>query len=158
MRTEFRCAVEVRGDPSRSGPGRLFGTLLRYGDVSPSHRERFADGALSWPDNGIVVRRAHKAGDPIMRAVPELRDGAVVIDAPLPDTTAGRDAAAEIRGGLMTGLSIEFKARRQTYANGIRVVTDGALVGAGLVDSPSYGGSRVEVRKAGQHYPPVWVG
>ena len=71
----------------------------------------------------------------------------VVLDAPLPDTTAGRDAAAEIRSGLLPGLSVEFRATRERMAGGVRRIRSALLTGAGLVDSPSYSGSTVEVRQ-----------
>ena len=44
-----------------------------------------------------------------MRVIPEVRGETIVIDQVLPDTTAGRDAAAEIRQGLMRGLSVSFQ-------------------------------------------------
>ena len=81
-----------------------------------------------------------------MRVVPEVRAGAVVIDAPLPDTSAGRDAAREIRDGLFTGLSVEFRSTGERYVGGVRRIRSALLNGAGLVDEPSYTGSRVEVR------------
>ena len=65
---------------------------------------------------------------------------------PFPTRPPGGDAATEIRTGLLTGLSIEFRASRQSYAGGVRSISDALLVGAGLVDTPSYTGSRVEVR------------
>ena len=37
-------------------------------------------GALRWPDNGVVLRRQHQRGAPIMRVVPELRGRDVVIE------------------------------------------------------------------------------
>ena len=78
--------------------------------------------------------------------MPEVRGASVVVDAPLPDTAAGRDAAREIRDGLFTGLSVEFKATRQRYVGGVRRIASALLRGAGLVDDPSYAGSRVELR------------
>ena len=59
---EIRCAVEFRADATRESPGRLTGTLLRYGDVSPSHRETFERGALEWPAEGVVLKRQHQDG------------------------------------------------------------------------------------------------
>ena len=38
--TEIRCAVEFREDETRKGPGRLTGTLIRYGDTSGQTRDR----------------------------------------------------------------------------------------------------------------------
>ena len=49
-----------------------------------------------------------------MRVVPETRGSDVVIDAPLPDTRAGRDTAREVRDGLLPGLSVEFRGDRAT--------------------------------------------
>ena len=69
----------------------------------------------------------------------------MVIDAPLPDTTAGRDAATEIRSGLLRGLSVEFKAIRQTWQGGVRRIAAAKMVGVGLVDTASYD-APVEVR------------
>ena len=145
--TEIRCAVEVRA--ADTGPGRLVGTLLTYGERAGDRPERFEAGALEWPEGGIVLRRQHDRQTPIMRVTPEVRGAAVVIDAPLPDTAAGRDAAREIRDGLFRGLSVEFRARRQRYDDGMRVITSALVTGAGLVDTPSYTGSRVEVRQRG---------
>ena len=143
---EIRCALEIRADETMASPGRLFGTLLTYGEKAGDRNEVFEPGSLEWPADGIVIRRQHNRGAPILRVVPEVRDGAVVIDAALLDTTAGRDAAREVRSGLLTGLSVEFRAKRQRYTNSVRHVVAAALTGAGLVDSPSYRGSRVEVR------------
>ena len=71
-----------------------------------------------------------------------------MVDAPLPDTTAGRDAATEIRAKLFRGLSVEFRAIRQSYVDGIRRIQEAALGAVGLVDSPSYPNSLAEVRRS----------
>lgn len=144
---EFRCAIELRAaDESQPGPGRLVGTLLTYGEPAGDRAELFEPGSLTWPANEIVLRRQHARAAPIARVIPELRGDAVVIDMALPDTAAGRDAATEVRGGLLAGLSVEFRATAQRYIGGVRRITSALLTGAGLVDSPSFAGSRVEVR------------
>ena len=106
----------------------------------------FEANSLTWDPAGIVVNRQHSRTAPIMRVVPEVRGRAVVIDAPLPDTAAGRDAAREVREGLFRGLSIEFKAVRQAYRAGVRYIQEAGLWAVGLVDTPSYAGSTAEVR------------
>ena len=140
------CGVELRADDERRGPGRLTGTLLTYGEPRGDGRERFAPGALVWPADGIVLRRQHSPFAPIARVMPEVRGDRVVLDAVLPDTAAGRDAATEIRSGLLRGLSVEFKALAERYVSGVREIQRAALSGAGLVDSPAFKGSTVEVR------------
>lgn len=153
---EIRCAVELRDDDQ--SPGRLVGTLLTYGERAGAGRsEVFESGSLEWPATGIVVNRQHNRRSPIMRVVPEVRGAAVVIDAPLPDTAAGRDAAREIRDGLMVGLSVEFRAALQSYAGGMRRIKRALLRGAGLVHNPEYLGSRVEVRAERDGRRRLWL-
>ena len=144
---EIRCAIELRqSDAASPGPGRISGVLLTYGERAGDRPEMFDRGALSWPADGVVLRRQHVREAPIMRVIPELRGDALVIDAPLPDTAAGRDAAAEIRSGLFRGLSIEFRALRDAVVGGVRRIAAAELSGAGLVDDPAYPGSAVAVR------------
>ena len=152
---ELRCKIELRAEGD--SPGRLVGTLLTYGERANDRAEVFEPHALTWPDGGIVLRRQHSRAAPIMRATPLERDGAVVFDEPLPDTVAGRDTAEEIRSGLFTGLSVEFRASAQRYVAGVRRVSAAVLTGAGLVDEPSFTGSRVELRHGGRRRRPVWL-
>ena len=62
---------------------------------------------------------------------------------------------------LYSGLSVEFKCCRQSYAGGRRVVEDAILRGAALTDLPSYPDTSVEVRTdtpetpAHARYPPM---
>ena len=146
---EIRMAIEVREDEARLGPGRLFGTLMVYGERAKDRAELFEAGSLTWPESGIVVNRQHTRTAPILRAVPTVEGNEVRIDAPLPDTSAGRDAAAEIRSGLFSGLSVEFKATAQNIVGGVRRITAAVLSGAAIVDSPSYAAAAVEVRAKG---------
>ena len=68
---EFRCSVEFREDETRQSPGRLVGTLMTYNAAARNRREVFEPGALTWPAEGIILRRQHVRAAPIMRAVPE---------------------------------------------------------------------------------------
>ena len=144
----FRMEIELREDEGRLGPGRLVGTVIKYGERAKDRAEVFEVGSLTWPSSGIVLNRQHSRKSPIMRVTPTVEGNEVRIDAPLPDSTAGRDAAVEVRSGLMTGLSIEFRATAETFVSGVRRITAAILGGVGLVDSPAYGTS-VEVRAKG---------
>ena len=66
-------------------------------------------------------------------------------DQALPDTVAGRDTAAEIRSGLMRGLSVSFQAARQSFAGGVRRIQSATMTAVAVVDDPSYD-APVEVR------------
>ena len=151
MSDEIRMSIELREDENRLGPGRLVGTLMVYGERAKDRAEVFEIGSLKWDKAGIVVNRQHTRTAPVMRVVPIVEGNEVRIDAQIPDTSAGRDAAAEIRGGsdglaLFRGLSVEFKAVRQSIVGGVRRITEAVLSGAAIVDSPSYAGATVEVR------------
>ena len=145
--TELRIAIEVREDAERLGPGRLVGELVTYGKRAIDRPEMFAAGAFHWPDEGVRLNRAHVRAAPIMRFTPILDGDRLLLDARLPDTVAGRDAATEVRDGLLPELSVEFTAERESREGGLRVIQRARLTGAGLVDAGSYGG-RVDVRHA----------
>ena len=147
MTSEIRCAVEVREDETRQSPGRLYGVLMAEGTKASDRAETFAPGALSWPDAGIPLNVQHDRRALVQRVTPERRGELVVVDEPIIDTQRGRDLATMIRAGAVRGLSVEFRARRQRYDGGRRIVLDAMLSGAGAVDSPSYRGSIIEVRQ-----------
>ena len=145
---EIRCAIEYREDEARQGPGRIVGTLMVYGERAKDRAEVFSPGALRWPDAGIILNEQHNRQAPILRFTPELDGKELRIDAALPDTQRGRDAAVMIKDGTMTGLSIEFRSELEGRAAGVREIRRAHLSAAALVDSPSYGTS-VEVRAKG---------
>ena len=157
LMSELRCAIELRADDSRQSPGRIVGTLLTYGQRASDRPEVFADGALRWEDGGVVLNEQHNRQAPIMRFTPTVEGREVRIDAPLPDTQRGRDAAVMVRNGTMRGLSIEFNALNEGQRAGLREVRAARLVGAALVDDPSYAG-RLEVRvRRRQGRLPQWL-
>ena len=143
---EIRCKIEYRADESRQSPGRIVGTLIEYEKRASDRPELFAADALSWDDGGVILNEQHARTQPIMRFTPTVEGREVRIDAPLPDTQRGRDAATMIRNGTMTGLSIEFRATEEGRRGGAREVRAARLLGAALVDSPSYAG-QLEVRE-----------
>ena len=143
----LNCEVRFERDDSRQSPGRLTGTLLTYEQRAHDRPELFTRGALEWPENGIVITRQHDRNAPIVRAVPFVDGDEVRIDVALPDTAAGRDAATDVREGLFTGLSVEFRPMKEGRRGGLREIRQAYVPRAGLVDSPSYTGSVVQVRE-----------
>ena len=152
--SEIRCTLEYRADETRETPGRLTGVLLVYERRARTRPEMFARDALSWPAGGIILNRQHNRSQPIARFTPEVRGDQLVVDIPLPDTMAGRDAATEVRNRTLTGLSVEFGCFRESRRGGLRVIERGELRGAGLVDSADYGND-VEVRS--RHRRRLWL-
>ena len=109
----------------------------------------FEMNALHWDPSGILIREQHNRQAPIIRAFPYLEGRELRINAPLLNTTRGRDVAEAMKGPnpLFSGLSVEFQAEKESRRNGVRVITSALLGGAGLVDSPSYRDSVVEIRE-----------
>ena len=147
-RLEIRCAIEIRADESRQSPGRIVGTLMTYGTRARDRAEVFADGALTWPADGIVINKQHDRRKAFARVVPEVRGNEVVVDFQVPDTQTGRDVVTLVRSGVLKGMSVEFRAVRDRWTNGVREIGSALLRGAALVDSPSYP-TAVEARARG---------
>ena len=146
MNIERRSAGEVRNER-----GRLSGRLLRYGDISESHQERFERGALVL-DDVVSMNLFHDeeraiAWKPDGGLTIETRDDEVMLMATLPPIPAATRALDLVRSGEATGLSVEFHARQERRQAGLRVITDALLTGVGLVRAPSYEQSQVEVRR-----------
>ena len=138
--------VRQQDDPSRESPGRLVGTLLRYSERARDRAEIFLPGSLSWDQAGIVINEQHNRAAPIVRAVPFLDGDEVKIDAAVPSTQRGRDAIANIKAGVWTALSVEFRATSEGHRGGVREIRSAVLGAAALVDTGAYRGSKVEVR------------
>ena len=146
MNVELFASVEIHADPA--GPGRLVGTLVEYGEQTRDGRRHvFMPGSLRWDSAGVVLNRQHQRGEPITRILPTVDGDRVVVDHTLPDTRAGRDAAAEVRSGLFRGLSVEVAVNADRHVSGRREITAADLVGVGLVDSAAFAGSTVTVHE-----------
>ena len=146
MKDELICEVRFSEDETRQSPGRLSGILMPYGVKAQDRQEMFELGALVWPPEGILVRRMHDRASPLLKVIPYLDGTDLRIDSPLLNTAVGRDTAEELRTGVLTGLSVEFNATRETRRGGLRVIQSAILGGAGLVDYPSYKGAKAELR------------
>ena len=145
-RVERRAALgEIRVEGRK-----LTGTVMPFGEISPSHRERFAPGSLRLAD----VVHLDLDHDP-ERAVAWLPDGglelasdeeAMRLAAELPPIPAADRALDDVRTGKVGGLSVEFRAVKETVVDGIRVIEEALLIGVGLVARPSYSAASVEAR------------
>ena len=141
--------LELRQDETRESPGMLSGVLMTYGTKANDRPETFEPDALHWPESGILIREQHNRQAPIVKVVPYVEGREVRINAPLLNNTRGRDIAESMKGPnpIFTGLSVEFRAEKESRRGGLRVISRALLGGAGLVDTPSYLESTVEVRE-----------
>ena len=152
MESQDRVSMErtFRQVEFRAEGRRLSGTVLAYGDTSPSHRERFEPGSIRMA-NAIPLNLRHDTE----RAVAWYPGGGLRLDdgsdalrmtAELPPLPAADRALDEVRAGKLAGLSVEFISNRETRQDGLRIIQDAFLSGIGLVDAPSYQASIVEAR------------
>ncbi len=130
---------------------RLSGIVMRYGDVSPSHRERFLPGSLRLAD-AVHLDLFHD----IERAVAWHPGGGLTLQngrntlsmrAELTPIPAADRALDEVRSGKVGGLSVEFRAVKEHRDGDIRVIEEAILSGVGIVRAPSYLQSGVEARQ-----------
>ena len=142
-------APEHRAGPEFRVAGRtLTGTVLRYGDTSPEHRERFEPGAFA-PVPDVPMRLQH---DPAMEILPA--GSFVLSDTPRAleiraELSAGSAALALTRRGACGGWSIGFHSRQERRESGVRLIERAELVEVSLVDVSSYPDSLAEVRRGG---------
>ena len=130
---------------------RLSGTVMRYGEVSPSHQERFEPGSLRMAESVHLdlhhdIERAvawHPGGGLTL----ENGRDALTMRAELPPIPAADRALDEIRSGAVGGLSVEFRPVKERRDADIRVIEDAVLTGIGIVRAPSYKQSGVEARR-----------
>ena len=130
---------------------KLSGVVMNYGEVSPSHRERFEPGSLRMAES-VHLDLHHD----IERAVAWHPGGGLTLDngrdaltmrAELPPIPAADRALDEIRSGAVRGLSVEFRPVKERRDADIRVIEDAFLTGIGIVRAPSYKQSSVEARR-----------
>ena len=114
--------VELRA-ASGDTPARLVGTLLPIGRVAIDRREVFVPGSVQFPASGVRLLLEHR-GREVMRFTP-IEDAAAAewrIDAELPDTPEGREAAALVQSGQRKGLSVEFFALADKRVSQVREI------------------------------------
>ena len=132
---------------------RLAGTVMRYGDQSLTHRERFEPGAFRLADS-VQMNLLHDR----MVSIAWYPDGGLTLsddenelrfEAELPPIPAADLALDFVRSGKAQGLSVEFRAQAEKRdQNGIRVISNALLAGFAIVPNPSYHQSKVEARQA----------
>ena len=144
--------VELRATEGRS----LAGVVIRYGDTARtrSGSERFEPGAFgNVADLDVTLNVMHDDKRLVARTG---GGGLLLIDGPealemtamLPETREADDALTLVRSGILRGLSVEFKALRQRFENGVRIISRAALPAFGIVDRPAYLASTLSARAA----------
>ena len=144
--------MERRSAELRAGDGRqLIGLALPYSveTVFAGQRERFEAGAAVTTGEA-VLNLHHRADRPLAREPATLRfearaDG-LHMAATLPETREADDALALVRAGVLSGLSVEFRADRERMAGGVRHIERATVGGVAVVSRAAYPSTTVEAR------------
>ena len=130
---------------------KVAGVVMAYNSIG-DRNEKFAPGSLirqpdAWLNVGhdpLAVVGWQGAG-----VVFEDRADVLAVRAELPRIPAADLALDGIRSGKLNGLSVEFESIREHRENqtGTRVLESARFYGAGIVEAPSYGLSRLETRQ-----------
>ena len=153
---EIRSEIRFERGDSYSGPGVLTGVILTYGTdeaviTREGKLERFAARSV-YLSPSISLNLQHDQGRILIES---LGDSLRVNDTPealrvrveLQDTALGREAASDVRAGKLRGFSAEFDALAEHEDRGVRIIDRAILQRLGLVDSPAYRQSTVEIRR-----------
>lgn len=158
MKNEFRYGdIEFR--QSDDGLGVVVGTVIRYGDVAKIGgvlTEEFAPQSLdkALTSDRIFANRMHQRDQLLGRVGYQLAlDNTaerLAFELTLPDTSAGRDTAYELREGILGFASIEFAVVKQEYRGNHRVVQEAQFRPSGgiaIVTSGAYPDSIVGMKR-----------
>lgn len=155
---ENQARLETRAFPGgelRISGRTVSGVVMQYLDVADmgEFREQFLPGAFGEPaeiEAGLNILHNES------RQVAETGAGLVFRDdgerllmsASMPNTKQGDEALRMIRDGRLSGLSVEFRSKREKFTGDLRQIIRATLGGLGLVDRPAYSGSEgLEVRR-----------
>jgi HK97 family phage prohead protease len=143
--------TEYRISTSADGRTMIRGLVCPYGSLSldlGGHRERFLPGAFSASLNADVLADVEHDR---MRKIGRTKSGSLRLyetpaglycEITVPDTAVGRDAAEEVRAGLLDAMSVCFRDAVATWSgsgrNTIREVKSARLTGIALTASPAY--------------------
>ena len=141
---ERRYSHEFRRDGRR-----LSGTVVKYGDtalIGGRMREQFEPGAFDVRSIDATLNEMH---DPQKLLARTGTGGMKLTDSPeglsmvaeLGRTRQADDTLENIDRGILTGLSMEFAARSESYSGDLRRVLRADLGGIAVVDRPAYEGS-----------------
>ena len=139
-------SVELReSEADDDSPGTLAGLILPVGRIAADRREVFVPNSATFPGDGVRLLLEHR-GRTVMTFEPVAVEDGYHIEAVLPNSRLGSEAAEHVRSGKRAALSIEFKATDSVTVSGVREVRSALIEAAALVPSGAYEQARAELR------------
>ena len=138
-------SVELRESSTDDSPGRLDGLILPVGRIAADRKEVFIPGAATFPDGGVRLLLEHQ-GREVMAFEPVDGLDGYHIEAVLPNSDEGREAAELVQSGKRSSLSVEFEAIEEERVSEVREVRRALISAAALVPAGAYEQARAELR------------
>ena len=138
-------AVELRASSTDDSPGTLSGLIVPIGRIAADRKEVFTPGSAVFPDGGVKLLLEHQ-GREVMAFEPVAGFDGYRIEAALPDSDAGREAAELVQSGKRSSLSVEFEAIEEERVSEVREVRRALISAAALVPAGAYEQARAELR------------
>lgn len=150
------------------------GALITYGERARimDFEETFKAGCFGDSiNNDLICSIFHQRERPIARtgAGLELKDSPLELRAKVSlsgDMQFSRECAAMVKGKILQGFSIEFRAVKDDWQGGLRIISEAIVSGLSVVPKPAYAGSTIDEirqnfggddsRKVGKIFQPLW--
>ena len=138
-------SVELRASEDGDSPGTIAGQFLPIGRIASDRREVFIPGACVFPGGGVRLLLEHQ-GREVMTFEPVATSDGYHIEAVLPNSPEGVEAAELVKSGKRSALSVEFRALEAEIVSQVREVRSALIEAAALVSAPAYEQARAELR------------
>ena len=136
--------VEFR-ETDDDSPGVVSGLILPVGRIAADRKEVFTPGSATFPEGGVRLLLEHE-GREVMAFAPIVVEDGYRIEAVLPSSPEGIEAAELVRSGKRSSLSVEFQTLEEERVSEVREVRRALVSAAALVPSGAYEQARAELR------------
>ena len=136
--------VEFR-ETDDDSPGVVSGLILPVGRIAADRKEGLTPGSATFPEGGVRLLLEHE-GREVMAFAPIVVEDGYRIEAVLPSSPEGIEAAELVRSGKRSSLSVEFQTLEEERVSEVREVRRALVSAAALVPSGAYEQARAELR------------
>ena len=138
-------SIEFRESETDDSPGIISGLILPIGRIAADRKEVFTPNSARFPASGVRLLLEHQ-GRQVMAFQPVAVEDGFRIEAVLPSSPEGIEAAELVRSGTRSALSIEFRALEAETVSQVREVRAALIEAAALVPAGAYGQAQAELR------------
>ena len=139
--------LELRASETDDSPGTISGQFLPIGRIASDRQEVFVPNSAVFPSGGVKLLLSH-GGEVIMMFEPIVVEDGYDVEAVLPSSPSGIQAAELVRTGTRTALSVEFRCLEAEIVSQVREVRSALISAAALVPEGAYSASESRAPRA----------